>query len=695
MSCNIEEVLKKTTNKLATAEKGTEKYSTLQALVNKLKMVASVVSNVVAMPKVVDSLKNGKLIIGSRQPIIKTRLTVAEEIKEFTSSPNKSPYAQYSSAVSQAILDIAKPLVKKDFTSLMQVLLGRADKYAAGLYDAKTNVIYTISDATYDDYVKMADTAIEEQYAKIKDPEGVMDEGEVFAGMLEDSEYKRLQRAKPDVIKEIQKIVEAQVNTNGVHVMTHELIHAGSIRYMRENPTSAATKRIEKLFELAKSPRNAAKIKSYLTSYNEENNDYWTTNAEEFIAEALSNPAMMLALNSIEVTGIGSKLTTLLKDLYSTLLRALGFTQSTSLYAYTLDGLTAMLEQAQRDLDNVEVFVIGEMSPKVKATLDEVFRKIERNTLSSEATVGDTKLHKEYSKLFKDTADRFLKYTVEITDEVLLDNLRNDINKIVPGDYEPDTNNIRIVSEAVNELELNMAAAVGVDTAAVKELYRLADELPTIQDKTKFVEDATQQQAYKEATSRTVDAKITELSDVLGELDRDKVLVHELVHVAAVKFMTTEQTGKKEKAVQDRINTLFADAKKRYLAMGHTAEDMAAEYWAKNVNEFLAEAISNPKTIALLESMKTGKMGRLSTVLRMLVDALAALVSTSKNKDNVYYYILDGVLAIVENSKANNTAKTQNTATQPLDKLSQNMLVLNNSKAEEVEEALACKNKGK
>lgn len=418
MSCNIEEVLKKTTDKLTTAEKGTEKYSTLQTLVNKLKMVASAVSSVAAMPKVIDSLKNGKLIVDSRQPITKTRLTVAEEIKESTSSPNKSPYAQYSSAVSQ-------------------------------------------------------------------------------------------------------------------------------------------------------------------------------------------------------------------------------------------------------------------------------------DTLPSEATVGDTKLNKEYSKLFKDIADRFLKYTVEVTDEVLLDNLRNDINKIVPGDYEPDTNNIRIVSEAVNELELNMAAAVGVDTAAVKELYRLADELPTIQDKTKFVEDATQQQAYKEAISRAVDAKITELSEVLGELDRDKVLVHELVHVAAVKFMATEQTGKKEKAVQDRINTLFADAKKRYLAMGHTAEDMAAEYWAKNVNEFLTEAISNPKTIALLESMKTGKMGRLSTVLRMLVDALAALVSTSKNKDNVYYYTLDGVLAIVENSKANNTAKTQNTATQPLDKLSQNMLVLNNSKAEEIEEALACKNKGK
>ena len=40
--------------------------------------------------------------------------------------------------------------------------------------------------------------------------------------------------------------------------------------------------------------------------------------------------------------------------------------------------------------------------------------------------------------------------------------------------------------------------------------------------------------------------------------------------------------------------------------------------------------------------------GRLSSVLRAIVDAMVSIVSTSKNKDNVYAYTLDGIMAIME-----------------------------------------------
>ena len=283
---------------------------------------------------------------------------------------------------------------------------------------------------------------------------------------------------------------------------------------------------------------------------------------------------------------------------------------------------------------------VNKMTTLQKATLilEELDQK-EKLSLQ-ESLLPNELLNKEYSRLFKEIAEKFLTYTVNIDDAVLLDNLRNDVDRLIPGDYDPKTGNIRVVSEAVNDMELGLAGIIGVDTKAVKELYRLVEAMPAIEEQTGFVEMATVQPEYKKLVNETMIARLDEIASVL---------VHELTHVAAVKFMAKTPDNKCEKAIQDRVRMLFEDAKTRYAAMGNDVEDTTKAYWAKNINEFLAEALSNPETIKLLESMKTGKMGRLSTVLRVLLDTLAALVGTKKNKDNVYYYTLDSILAMVEN----------------------------------------------
>lgn len=261
-------------------------------------------------------------------------------------------------------------------------------------------------------------------------------------------------------------------------------------------------------------------------------------------------------------------------------------------------------------------------------------------------------LNKEYSRLFKEMAENFLAYTVNIDNTVLFDNLRINVDSIVPGDYDKKTDNIRVVSEAVNDMELGLAVLVGIDTKAVKELYRLVEAMPTIEDQTGFVEKATLQPEYKKLVNDTMVVRLEEIAGILGNLDRDRVLVHELTHVAAVKFMEKVPETEREKAIQNRVKMLFEDAKTRYTSMGGDIKDTTKAYWAKNINEFLAEALSNPDTIKLLESMKTGKMGKLSTILRVLLDTLAAIVGVKKNKDNVYYYTLDSVLAMVEDKQA-------------------------------------------
>lgn len=263
-----------------------------------------------------------------------------------------------------------------------------------------------------------------------------------------------------------------------------------------------------------------------------------------------------------------------------------------------------------------------------------------------------TNLNTEYSRLFKETAKEFLTYTINIDDDVLLSNLRKDVDTIVPGDYDPNTNNIRIVSTAVNELELGLAVMVGVDAKAVNALYKVVDTMPTIEDQTGFVEATTAQPEYKKLVNDLMVTKLAEVMKTMDNLDREHVIVHELTHVAAVKFMKKIPENAHEKAIQNRVHMLFEDAKTRYTAMGGDIKDTVTAYWAKDVNEFLAEALSNSNTIKLLEGMKTGKMGRLSTVLRVLLDALAAIVGVKKNKDNVYYYTLDSVLAMIENKQA-------------------------------------------
>ena len=81
------------------------------------------------------------------------------------------------------------------------------------------------------------------------------------------------------------RLINVIKDMNGPHTLTHELIHIGSAAFMRENPEHAATKKILGLYVEALENKEVIIANS--------GQEYWTTNVDEFIAEALSNPMLM------------------------------------------------------------------------------------------------------------------------------------------------------------------------------------------------------------------------------------------------------------------------------------------------------------------------------------------------------------------------------------------------------------------
>lgn len=92
------------------------------------------------------------------------------------------------------------------------------------------------------------------------------------------------------------KVAEAVKGFNSEFVKVHEHIHVATVEFMEKNPDDSRTKYINTLYD---------RVMKY-ASANPENainrDDYWKTNAKEFVAEALSNPMMMEFLNSVDVS---------------------------------------------------------------------------------------------------------------------------------------------------------------------------------------------------------------------------------------------------------------------------------------------------------------------------------------------------------------------------------------------------------
>jgi arylsulfatase A-like enzyme len=109
-------------------------------------------------------------------------------------------------------------------------------------------------------------------------------------------------------------------------------VHAGAVVYMKNNPNSELTNRVKELYKLA------------LDNVPHAPDTYWAQNVDEFLAETLTNPAIIKSMNAVRVPGKSIN-TTIMTDLLNTVLAMLGLKKESTIYQETLNSYAGILEQ--------------------------------------------------------------------------------------------------------------------------------------------------------------------------------------------------------------------------------------------------------------------------------------------------------------------------------------------------------------
>ena len=289
---------------------------------------------------------------------------------------NGADVSKYSKLMKYVILKLVNPTVSNDPKLTAKAIQAVISNMAvtAGQYSPRDNTIKLLE--TNEVTGKIAETLFNSEYTEYEDIKKELMNTNVYAKRVEfvESELKKY--------------------TND-HTILHELVHAGSVEFMRNNPKHAATKRVQEIFDLAKKKiDDAADI----------NFGYWKTNEYEFLAEALSNPKMIRELLSIKPDKKYSKLSNLFESLIDTLLGLLGLekTQRDNLFNHLLDGYFAMVEK-EFIKENPKTI---KLAKEIKKEADRIVMGSEQNTGIGE-TDSDVFLGQEELDLGQVLADEF------------------------------------------------------------------------------------------------------------------------------------------------------------------------------------------------------------------------------------------------------------------------------------------------
>lgn len=243
--------------------------------------------------------------------------------------------ASYHESLNKLVKEIVGPeITESEFLGLSKATLDNiaivGGQYTKGKVTiSKTpnmDMIHAQLEGVFDDwYVNEA------EYTKYQN----LDEEVLREALNKDKAYAVV---KDEVVRDMLK--EALVNfakVNGTHTLAHEMVHAGSVEFMKENPSHDYTKRVEDLFKLAVTNKE-----SVLHHMGVGANEYWATSKEEFIAEGLSNPDLVYALTHVKVEG-QPKFFNLFREMLETLCKMVGVNKKDNAYTYLLDGYLAMM----------------------------------------------------------------------------------------------------------------------------------------------------------------------------------------------------------------------------------------------------------------------------------------------------------------------------------------------------------------
>ena len=554
---------------------------------------------------------------------------------------------RYSAAVTKFVKDIFNPSVNTNdrlwFSGALAGIVG-------GTYSQKSNTV-TVgikpSIQVIDDIVN--ETILSRYFDYAGDTLDELPAEKLAEHLANDKKFKEMQKETPALVEDLKALVEQMDDTAKTHALTHEFVHAATVEYVRSNPNSPITKRLNELFEKAKSPTVRSRLLKYVNTVRDE--VYWDQSLEEFVAEALSNPALMVGMMRVNVT-LGDKLSNMFMEFITTVMRILGVKKNDTMFEYMLDAFAAIAEAKVADTVNerrspiivktdIAVTTYEELlNELIDKTAPELGQRLEERKFDSVSKAAKSLPKQYYTQLNrlvkrivgpKVTTDQYLAFV-----ESTLENIA-----IVGGRYAKGKITL---SKKPNQTALEMEAAGLFDQWYVDESpYATSYQNMEPQE---LIDALAKDEVYKRLkepmTAKTAARMMTEW----GKANGMHTLAHEMVHAGSVEFMKTNPEHEYTKRVEELYKEALDNKERVLRLMGKGAN----EYWTTSKEKFVAEGLSNPDLVFALKNLRTEKRDRLTNMFKDLVNILLKMIKAD-NKANVYSYLLDGYIAMIE-SKA-------------------------------------------
>ena len=274
------------------------------------------------------------------------------------------------------------------------------------------------------------------------------------------------------------------------------------------------------------------------------------------------------------------------------------------------DRIDSLRKKIEKDYKDYNIYITNEKVFSVQQVLEQ-YKK-------------DENIEKENKKLLEYIQDN-VKYEMNYSKQLAYDFFINKRNET--GYYNPKLNVVTIADFDGLKNDEDMMRMLSIE---------LINEADTGNKEIKIISDTVK----------------SAINDIDAYNVTFKTKLHEAVHAAVKNYMDS----KKGKAYSEEMNKMFEVVKQ---ASEANPEMFKAnkEYWKKDIDEFLAEALSDPELIKDLMKIDTegnlitgAKKSMFDKIIDIVVESLG--LSTKEDKLNMHKYLLDSFKSAVEANKA-------------------------------------------
>lgn len=217
--------------------------------------------------------------------------------------------------------------------------------------------------------------------------------------------------------------------------------------------------------------------------------------------------------------------------------------------------------------------------------------------------------------------------------------------KIIAGETKPDKNLVLVTTGKVSDSDVDVFTEKWYleGTEEGRRIAKIQDEdikYDTLLNSKEF-------KIFKDKNQAEVAAR---LLNAIKDVNGAHTLTHEMIHVGSSAFMKANP----EHLATKKVMALYKEALDDRV---YIKEVTGQTYWMNNVDEFIAEALSNPVMIEYFNNMPTKYSGsRLTYLFETLVNELLGMLGFTKN-DSVYQHVMDGFTAMLEYQSSGNSKK--------------------------------------